>query len=112
MNWWLVALVLAIYVVAARHTARRHARRRAPSRHPGYNAALRSRHWRVTIQREVWHRAKGRCEARWCRKRRHLTKHHLTYERLGHELASDVMLLCPKHHARADAARRRQEARR
>jgi hypothetical protein len=24
--------------------------------------------------------------------------HHLTYERLGHERASDVVLLCPKHH--------------
>lgn len=35
-----------------------------------------------------------------------LEVHHVTYERLGNELPSDVLVLCHRCHLEADAARR------
>ena len=40
-----------------------------------------------------------------------LEVHHLTYDRLGNELPSDLSVLCPRCHQEADAEREAREAR-
>jgi hypothetical protein len=58
-------------------------------------AYLRSPLWR--LRRRIWIiRALGRCEH--CGRRRQLTIHHRTYQRLGHESRSDIAVLCWRCH--------------
>lgn len=60
-----------------------------------YVMYLRSPLWR--LRRRIWiTRALGRCEH--CGRRRRLTIHHRTYQRLGHERRSDVAVLCWRCH--------------
>jgi len=59
-----------------------------------YENHLRSDKWRE-LRRLVWQRAKGLCE-RCSEPGAHV--HHLTYERMGDELLSDLQLLCRRCH--------------
>ena len=77
---------------------------------PEYQAALKSDHWRE-LRELVRVETLNRCEAcgkPWAPGRR-LELHHLTYERLGCELRSDVMFLCPDCHCIADDQRKEHE---
>lgn len=76
---------------------------------PEYAAALASPHWKKLIEIALV-RSNATCE--WCRNSPfdsmipvHLSLHHLTYERLGKELETDVVLLCEPCHRRADRIR-------
>lgn len=63
-----------------------------------YARYLRSSHWR-RLRVRVLKRDRWRC--RDCNSRRHLSVHHLTYERLGCEQLSDLITLCRTcHHER------------
>lgn len=71
-----------------------------------YRRVLASARWRDMRKRRLlatrWH-----CEQ--CGKgeiERDLELHHKTYDRLGHERADDVILLCRRCHAPADDARK------
>ena len=63
------------------------------------------------IQSEAWRLKKAQiifvrgrqCER--CKKGDYLQLHHLNYDRLGHELDSDLQLLCVKCHKKADQHR-------
>ena len=71
-----------------------------------------SRQYREYIHSEAWRRrrlvkleaAKHRCEC--CGERGKLTVHHLTYERLGCEYPSDLIVLCKPCHWVADEMRK------
>jgi hypothetical protein len=73
-----------------------------------YVVYLRSPLWR--LRRRIWIiRALDRCEQ--CRRRRRLTIHHRTYQRLGHERRADIAVLCwschqSQHPSRAPASTR------
>ena len=74
-----------------------------------YQAVLASARWkrlRARLLRERGERCE-RCRASFTpgTGARHLSLHHLTYERLGHELDEDVQLLCETCHAEADRER-------
>jgi hypothetical protein len=72
-----------------------------------YVVFLRSPLWRV--RRRIWIiRARGRCEL--CGRRRRLTIHHRTYERLGHERRSDIAVLCWRCHERQHGPAGRRSA--
>jgi hypothetical protein len=43
-------------------------------------------------------RSKWQCEMPWCRADTFLVLHHLTYDRAGRELASDVIMVCEPCH--------------
>lgn len=63
-----------------------------------YHQYLRSPEWRVK-RAECLNQAKHRCQL--CgRTNRALEAHHNTYERLGHELPSDLIALCQECHRR------------
>lgn len=63
---------------------------------PTYRIYLKSAVWKKTVEKCLW-RADGKCE--WCKRNsKRLQVHHLTYQRLGRELSSDVMALCPGCH--------------
>lgn len=86
-----LAIVVAIAVLLA--IRQRNLRARATRRGHSieYEAYLASPLW--AARRRRWIRqAHGRCQN--CRSRRRLTVHHVTYERLGHELDNDVVVLC------------------
>lgn len=51
--------------------------------------------WDAT-RKEAYARAGYRCSR--CHRRGKLHAHHATYERLGHERAGDLVVLCPWHH--------------
>lgn len=74
---------------------------------PEYRALLSSARWKA-LRKERIRRAMHRCER--CQRaqgdRRNLQLHHLTYERLGRELDTDLILLCKKCHEIADIERR------
>lgn len=64
----------------------------------GYNAYLKSDHWLHT-RTDAIIRAGGRCER--CNVmpiNESLQVHHLTYERIGEELPTDLMVLCSTCH--------------
>lgn len=73
-----------------------------------YEAYLRSALWKGK-RRQVLQRANGCCET-CARETGHLEVHHVTYERLGAELLSDLLALCVSCHAAADAGRQMQTA--
>lgn len=62
-----------------------------------YHRYLRSPEWQV-VRRLAHERAAGRCQV--CNQPGRLDVHHRTYERLGHELLSDVTVLCRDCHAK------------
>ncbi len=74
---------------------------------PEYVAYLKSAKWKK-MRDGLLKLADYRCQA--CRKYKLPSKlhiHHLTYERLGHELFADVMVLCEICHEQADTIRKR-----
>jgi hypothetical protein len=86
------------------------------SRRPWHSEAYRryylcSEEWK-TLRQEVLRVRGRRCEAcgvgwrkrRWFTSKRWLTVHHVTYDRLGRELMSDVRVLCNRDHANAHQA--------
>lgn len=68
-----------------------------------YEAYIHSLEWYVVKERAI-KAARGRCQR--CGAKRDLQVHHLTYERLGHELPQDLSVLCPDCHEAADRKRR------
>jgi 5-methylcytosine-specific restriction endonuclease McrA len=70
-----------------------------------YTIYLRSPLWR--LRRRIWILlAGGRCQH--CHRRRHLTIHHRTYRRLGHERRADIEVLCWRCHQRRHTHRDRR----
>lgn len=63
----------------------------------GYQRYLQSAAWKTT-RRLALERNGYRCSG--CDETEHLEVHHLTYERLGHERPTDLMVLCGFCHAR------------
>lgn len=68
-----------------------------PTAKQDYQAYLMSPEWRVNRQPAL-DRAKGICER--CHKAAVRNVHHLTYERVGHELPEDLIALCRSCHKR------------
>lgn len=60
-----------------------------------YKRYLASRHWKQTRKEALAYHGR-RCAV--CGTTRRLQVHHLTYERLGHELMTDFKILCKAHH--------------
>ena len=60
-----------------------------------YQRYLQSQRWR-TLARAVRMRAKGKCEI--CLRKDGENAAHLTYERIFHELLTDVVWVCKKCH--------------
>ena len=69
-----------------------------------YNEYMHSAKWRA-FRAAVIASCKGKCE-RCQRRTRKFEVHHLSYERFGHELRSDVQALCPRCHIEVDPERR------
>lgn len=62
-----------------------------------YHAYLRSPQWH-TLRRVMLDQADGRCQV--CRRVERLQVHHNTYDRVGHERLSDLIVLCRQCHER------------
>ena len=73
-----------------------------------YKAHLNSHKWRV-LKANVMNERGRKCER--CAATFGLQLHHKTYERLGHELLTDVELLCVDCHELADKEREIQNTR-
>lgn len=71
-----------------------------------YNAYMQSFKWKGKRMRLIAER--GKCER--CGRRGKLELHHKTYERLGEELDSDLEVLCPGCHRKADREREEESA--
>jgi hypothetical protein len=74
---------------------------------------MRSEFYQAYINSEAWHKLKERIikqRGYLCQKcganTVQLELHHLTYDRLGHELDTDLQLLCSWCHVQADQVRR------
>ena len=65
---------------------------------------LRSAAWRRRREAAIA-RAGHCCEHPGCKRSHRLEVHHLSYERVGHELPEDLRVLCREHHREADAQR-------
>jgi len=84
---------------------------RRPWHTPEYRNYLQSAEWKV-VRQEAFRVRGRRCEAcgvgwrkrGWFTPKRWLTVHHVTYDRLGRELMSDVRVLCNRDHANAHQA--------
>jgi len=76
-----------------------------------YQLRMRKEDWWGWYVPTVRKRAGGRCERCWERTRR-LEVHHLTYERFGRELLTDLQGLCKPCHDIADEERKRWTRRR
>jgi len=63
-----------------------------------YREYLESSQW-DDIRKKVIHRAKGKCEG--CAASDKLEVHHLTYERVGMELMTDLVAFCSECHSKA-----------
>ena len=70
-----------------------------------YEARINSEPWRKLRAKLIKTRG-DQCES--CHKRLPLELHHKTYERLGRELAADLVLLCSECHKVADVVRARR----
>jgi hypothetical protein len=71
-----------------------------------YREYLKTPHWRAFKKRwRKWLAKSGRWGCMVCKDPR-FEAHHWTYERIGHELLTDVVPLCRRHHA---AAHRREK---
>lgn len=60
-----------------------------------YKEYLKTPHW-LKLKKQIRKRAKNKCEK--CGSNKELHTHHLTYERRGHELLSDLICVCKKCH--------------
>jgi hypothetical protein len=84
--------------------------RTGKSRHCGlkseWNSGRGTLRWKMLRIKRIAH-ANGQCE-RCGISHDHLHVHHLTYERYGGELLSDLQALCPKCHTIADWERRKE----
>lgn len=75
-----------------------------------YQIAIRSPHWSRLREYVLW-LVDGRCEHCGIHvPPAELDLHHLTYERLGHEVLGDVELLCKPCHRTADVQREQATA--
>lgn len=63
-----------------------------------YHRYMESEEWRA-VRRKVWQRENGLCQG--CREVKGAHVHHLTYERLGEELLTDLVLYCEPCHEKA-----------
>ena len=82
-----------------------------PPRFIDYQNRMRRLDWWDYYTPTVRKRAGGRCE-RCGERTRRLEVHHLTYERFGRELLTDLQALCEPCHKIADTERRRWTRRR
>ena len=62
-----------------------------------YQAYLQSEHWK-SFRKEQLKTRGYRCQQ--CGRKYNLRVHHKIYERLGHELPEDVLVVCNKCHAK------------
>ena len=62
-----------------------------------YEDYLKTDHWQRTRRRAI-QRQGGQCQL--CRSTENLVVHHLSYERKGQELPSDLEVLCARCHRR------------
>ena len=62
-----------------------------------YQTYLASGHWQAR-KAEAIRKAGYRCQYPGCKAYNVLDVHHLTYQRLGCELDSDIIVLCREHH--------------
>lgn len=82
-----------------------------PPRFIDYKLRMRKEDWWGWYVPAIRRRAGGRCER--CNERtRRLEVHHLTYERFGRELLTDLQGLCEPCHKKADEERKRWTRRR
>ena len=65
------------------------------SRATSYSDYLETRHWK-TVRESALIEAEFMCQK--CRSQDGLHVHHLTYERIGEEIDSDLMVLCSRCH--------------
>lgn len=63
-----------------------------------YSEYLQSKHW-LDLRAAKLHEVNDRCQK--CKRRSKLQVHHFTYERIGHELLSDLQVLCERCHENA-----------
>lgn len=74
--------------------------RRKMSREEYRESYLQSNEWRATRSLAI-ERAGRRCaDCGFTDDTKHLDAHHLTYERLGHELLSDLIVVCRGCHSK------------
>ena len=73
-----------------------------------YENHIRSAQWR-NMRADMIRLRGNKCDH--CGSSHKLALHHKTYERLGHELTSDLELLCPGCHEKADRKRARRTCR-
>jgi hypothetical protein len=71
-----------------------------------YDEYMQSDEWRELCKR-LANKCKHHCQICGAHKRR-LSGHHLTYERLGHELDEDIQMVCFDCHPWADSERVRR----
>lgn len=110
----LVAAILVLVLYALWR-----ARRNRPShRHsPEYDRYMASPEWKRKRQ-DALRAARFRCQYRalgglWrCPQTKGLQVHHRNYRNLWHEQADDLVVLCRRHHVRADRERRAETRRR
>tara|TARA_Y100000310_G_C20367830_1_gene662080 strand:- start:128 stop:604 length:477 start_codon:yes stop_codon:yes gene_type:complete len=62
-----------------------------------YKTYLKTDHWKQT-RIDAIERAGGTCSVDGCNETTYLQAHHLTYQRIGAELPSDLLILCQNHH--------------
>lgn len=72
-------------------------------RRMSYAEYLRSPHWMATRAKAI-RRAGNRCQV--CNGSERLEVHHRTYDRIGHESAGDLIVLCRECHQTFHAAGR------
>ena len=72
-----------------------------------YIEYLKSKKWKERRYAAL-ERANFRCQFDKCGEKSYLSVHHKTYERLGNEEPSDLIVLCSGHHWYADEVRKNQ----
>ena len=70
-----------------------------------YIQYLKSNQWKQRRYATL-ERAKFKCQFEKCGEKRYLSVHHKTYDRLGNEDPSDLIVLCSGHHWYADKLRK------
>lgn len=91
------------YQAERRAAIARHLDRVSKLRSLSYTDYLRTDHW-VKVRESAIRRAKWRCQA--CYSSRDIQVHHRTYDRLGEESPSDLMVLCDPCHSVFHSERR------
>ena len=70
-----------------------------------YIQYLKSNQWKQRRYAAL-ERAKFKCQFEKCNEKKYLSVHHKTYDRLGNEDPSDLIVLCSGHHWYADKLRK------